>query len=242
MPWRIAPAWPVTPPPSTLIIALKRPSVPVTRNGIRTSASSIAAPKCSTSERPFTTISPSPGRSRTRATAVLRRPVPVLKVWAVAIDRSSSGERLRPLGLMGVVRPRVDLQLAELLGPETRVRQHALHGPSNGLLRPSLHQVPQALALEALREAAVAHVGLRLALVGADADLRRVQHDHVIARVEVRRPGRLVLALEDASDARGEAAERLVRRVHDEPASLDLALAHRVGLRVHWSSIVLVAA
>ena len=28
MPWRIAPAWPVTPPPSTLIIALKWPSVP----------------------------------------------------------------------------------------------------------------------------------------------------------------------------------------------------------------------
>ena len=38
MPWRMAPAWPVTPPPSTLTIVLNRPSVPVTRNGIRTSA------------------------------------------------------------------------------------------------------------------------------------------------------------------------------------------------------------
>ena len=28
MPWRIAPAWPVTPPPSTLIWALYVPSVP----------------------------------------------------------------------------------------------------------------------------------------------------------------------------------------------------------------------
>ena len=76
MPWRIAPAWPVTPPPSTLIIALKRPSVPVTRNGIRTSASLTALPKCWSIVRPLTTISPSPGRSRTRAMAVLRRPVP----------------------------------------------------------------------------------------------------------------------------------------------------------------------
>ena len=76
MPWRMAPAWPVTPPPSTLIIALKRPSVPVTRNGIRTSASLTALPKCSSSERPLTTISPSPGSSRTRAMVVLRRPVP----------------------------------------------------------------------------------------------------------------------------------------------------------------------
>src|SRR3972149_5970619 len=65
----MAPAWPVTPPPSTLIIALKRPSVPVTRKGIRTSASSMAFPKCSRSERPLTTISPSPGRRRTRAAA-----------------------------------------------------------------------------------------------------------------------------------------------------------------------------
>jgi hypothetical protein len=42
--------------------------------------------------------------------------------------------------------------------------------------------------------------------------------------VEVRRVGRLVLALEDARDPRREAAERLVGRVDDVPASLDLAL------------------
>ena len=41
MPWRMAPAWPFTPPPSTLTIALKWPSVPVTRKGIRTSDSLI---------------------------------------------------------------------------------------------------------------------------------------------------------------------------------------------------------
>ena len=60
----------------------------------------------------------------------------------------------------------------------------------------------------------------------------------MIARVEVRRVRRLVLALEHARDPRREAAERLVRRVDDEPAPLDLALADRVGLRAHRFSVV----
>src|SRR4249920_3430443 len=131
----MAPAWPVTPPPSTLMSALKRPSVPVTRNGMRTSDSLMALPKCSSSVRPLTTISPSPGRSRTRAMAVLRRPVPEKKAGVDMRSGSSSGERLRPLGLMGVIGSGVDLQLAELLGAEGGVRQHALDGPPDDLLR-----------------------------------------------------------------------------------------------------------
>ena len=58
----------------------------------------------------------------------------------------------------------------------------------------------------------------------------------MVARVEGGLVGRLVLALEDVRDPRREAAERLVRRVDDVPASLDLALSDRIGLRVHRSS------
>src|SRR3990172_9551087 len=231
----MAPAWPVTPPPSTLIIALKRPSVPVTRNGILTSASSIACPKCSASERPLTTISPSPGSSRTRATAVLRRPVPVLKA-GVDIVAPPSGERLRLLGLMGVIVAGVDLQLAELLGPEARPRQHAFDRPPDDLLRSALEELAERLLLEALRVAAVPDVELALDLVTTDGDLRSIQDDHVVARVEVLRVGGLVLPGEDAGDLCREAAECLARRVNDEPASLDLALPDRVGLGVHRSS------
>src|SRR6185369_14231958 len=117
----------------------------------------------------------------------------------------------------GMLRTGVDLELAELLGTEAGVRQHALDGAAHGLLGSALEEIPEALRLEALGEAAVAHVGLRLALVGAHGDLRGVEDDHVIAEVEVRRPGRLVLALEDARDARGETTERLVRRMVGGP-------------------------
>src|SRR3954447_21378299 len=139
---------------------------------------------------------------------------------------------------MRVVFSGVDLQLAELLGAESVVRQHPLDGPADDLLGPSFQQVTQGLLLEALGIAAVAAVELALELVARHRDSRGVQHDDVIPRVEARLVGWLVLALEDARDARGKAAERLVRRVDDVPASLDLARADRVGLRAHRSSVV----
>ena len=49
---------------------------------------------------------------------------------------------------------------------------------------------------------------------------------------------RLVLALEDVRDPRRQAAERLVGGIDDVPASFDLALACRVGLRAHRFSVV----
>src|SRR3989304_1721611 len=147
----MAPAWPVTPPPSTLIIALKRPSVPVTRNGILTSASSIAFPKCSASERPLTTISPSPGSSRPRRPAFAR--------------------------------------------------------PPDDPLRSALEELAERLLLEALRVAAVPDVELALDLVTTDGDLRSIQDDHVVARVERLRVGGLVLPGEDAGDPGPQAAQ-----------------------------------
>src|SRR5687768_17190447 len=196
----------------------------------------MAAPKCSTIERPLITISPSPGIRRTRATAVLRRPVPVLNAGVVAMLSPPSGERLRPLGLMGMVGTGVDLQLAQLLGAEARMGQHALDRAPHDLLRAPLEQLAEGLCLEALGVTAVAHVRLGGELRRAHRDLLRVQHDHVIAAVEVRGPGGLVLALEDASHARREAAERLARRIHDEPAALDLTQSRGVRLVVHQSS------
>src|SRR5438046_2903439 len=57
----------------------------------------------------------------------------------------------------------------------------------------------------------------------------------VIARIEIGRVGRLVLALQDARDTRREATERLVRRIDDEPLPDDLAFAEAVRLRAHRS-------
>src|SRR6188472_4420567 len=137
---------------------------------------------------------------------------------------------------MRMIGPGIDLQLAQLLGPEAIVRKHPLDGPPDDLFGPACEQVTERLLLEALGVAAVAAVQLALELVAGHGDPAGVQDDHVVARVEAGLVCRLVLALEDVRDARGEAAERLVRRVDDVPASLDLALSDRIGLRVHRSS------
>src|ERR1035437_8475454 len=144
-----------------------------------------------------------------------------------------SGQRLRPLGLMRMIRAGGDLQLAELLGAEAVVRQHALDRPANDLLRTALEEVAEGLLLVALGMAAVADVELRLELVAADRNTGGIEDDHVVPGVEVRSVGRLVLADEDMGDPRCEAAERFVRRIDDVPASVDLALTRRVGLRGH---------
>src|SRR5664279_2049462 len=93
-----------------------------------------------------------------------------------------SGQRLRPLGLMRMIRAGVDLQLAKLLGAEAVVRQqHTLDRPANDLLGTALEEVTEGLFLVALGMAAVADVELRLELVAADRDAPGIEDDHVVA-------------------------------------------------------------
>src|SRR5258706_14026723 len=143
---------------------------------------------------------------------------------------------------MGMIRAGVDLQLAQLLDAQLGPRQHPLDRAANDLFGSPLEEVTEGLLLVALGMTAVADVELRLALVAGHFDLRGIEDDDVVTGIEVRRIGRLVLALENARNPRGEPAERPARRVDDEPASFDLALTDRVCLRVHRSSIVSVGA
>src|ERR1700686_2185929 len=78
IPWHTAPACPAMPPPKTLTETSKRPVVSVTRSGCVTTVSRSRRPKYSLGGRLLTTMTPSPGTMRTRATAVLRRPVACL--------------------------------------------------------------------------------------------------------------------------------------------------------------------
>src|SRR4029078_502247 len=101
-------------------------------------------------------------------------------------------------GLMRMIRPGIDLQLAELLGPETIVWKHPLDGPANALRGSARQQVTERLLLEALGIAAVAAVQLALELVAGDRDARGVQHDHVVTPVEVPLVGRVCAGLQGA--------------------------------------------
>src|SRR5689334_22043838 len=91
--------------------------------------------------RPLITILPLPVRTRTRATAVLRRPVDWTRGLDIEWTSSTSGglgagvferQRLRALCSVGMLGPRVDLELGDHLPAETVVRQHAFDRAPHG--------------------------------------------------------------------------------------------------------------
>jgi len=83
-------------------------------------------------------------------------------------------------------------------------------------------QLGEAGFLDAARERRVAVVRLAGVLAAGDADLGRVQHDDVVAGVDVRREFGLVLAAQALGDLRREAPQHFVLRVDDIPAVDDL--------------------
>src|SRR5215213_9125766 len=107
----------------------------------------VARGKYSSSVRPLIHVVPSPGRRITRATDVLRLPVP----WYEACSAISvlQRERLRPLRLMRVIRPRVNLQLEKLGAPEAISREHALDSLADDLGRAALELLAERAAAQA---------------------------------------------------------------------------------------------
>jgi hypothetical protein len=79
--------------------------------------------------------------------------------------------------------------------------------------------------LDAADGAGVVIVDLVFELVARDFDLLGIQHDDVIAHVDVRAVGRLGLALEAHGDLSGEPAEHLVGCIDDVPVA-----AGRLGI------------
>src|SRR5580692_2479263 len=97
-------------------------------------------------------MAPSPGRRRTRATAALRRPVDWTRglgtgsylrsaVWlgggsGRAVGRVVERPGLGHLGLVLVLRTRVDLQLADHLPAQGALGEHALDGDADHFFGP----------------------------------------------------------------------------------------------------------
>src|SRR5258706_12533172 len=76
MPWRTAPAWPLSPPPYTFTSLSNPARFFVSSSGWRTTMRPVSRAKNWSIGLPFTTKPPLPGFRNTRATALLRRPVP----------------------------------------------------------------------------------------------------------------------------------------------------------------------
>src|SRR6266853_5105284 len=75
-PWRTAPAWPNSPPPDTFTMTSNWVSLSVSTRGWRTTICPVSRAKYSFAGRSFTMKSPLPALMNTRATELLRRPVP----------------------------------------------------------------------------------------------------------------------------------------------------------------------
>src|SRR5689334_24209045 len=103
--------------------------------------------KYSSSVRPLIQVVPSPGRRITRATDVLRLPVPLYCACsAIAILQR---KRLRSLRLVRMLGARVDLQLEELRATETGAREHAPDGLADDLCRAPLELLAKRAAAQA---------------------------------------------------------------------------------------------
>ncbi len=147
--------------------------------------------------------------------------------------------RGRLLRLVRMLRAAVDLQLLQHGATDAVPRQHPLHRALDDELRLAREERLEALLLQAAGIVRMAVVALLRQLVAGDPDAARV-HDHdVVADVDVRGVGRLVLALEQRGDPRRQPAERLVAGVDQPPASLDLARLDCVCLHGSPSSALL---
>src|SRR5215469_18208399 len=113
------------------------------------------------------------------------------------------------------------VQLLEHASAERVLRQHALHRKLDRALGMLVQKLLERDRLDAADMARVVVVDLVRQLAPGDADLLRIHHDDVITHVDVRAVIGLVLALQAMGDLRGQAAERLVAGVDDEPIAAD---------------------
>src|SRR5712691_8433300 len=126
IPWAIAPACPLLPPPTTFTLMSNLRCVLVTRSGASAAISRTRRPRYASGSFSLTVIRPSPGCRRTRAIAFLRRPVPRLNVSA-NLDVPSGIERddLRLLRDMPMVGSGVDTKSLQHVGAQRVVLQHS---------------------------------------------------------------------------------------------------------------------
>src|SRR5712691_7310886 len=237
IPWAIAPACPLLPPPTTFTLMSNLRCVLVTRSGASAAISRTRRPRYASGSFSLTVIRPSPGCRRTRAIAFLRRPVPRLNVSA-NLDVPSGIERddLRLLRDVPVVGPRVDAKSLEHVGAQRVPLQHAPHCVGDRERRVDVLRLLKRPLAQTTRVSRVPRVLLAEQLGAADLDLGGVDHDHVVAGVQVGGERGLVLAAQDLGHTARQAAQNLVRGVDHKPITLQIRGFRRPRLLLTHSS------
>src|SRR5215207_1698767 len=162
------------------------------------SAPPAAAPRGWAGPRPV----PPPGSARLLRDAARRPPSSVGSLLGFACGAPSRNylQFAGLLGLMGVLRTGVDLELPQLPPGQPVARQHPLHRPANDLLRPLLQQLSKRAGSDAAGVAAVPPIALVLSLVAGDGDLLGVHDDDEVTDVDVGGVVGLALAAEHVRD------------------------------------------
>ena len=116
----------------------------------------------------------------------------------------------------------VDLELGGHLAAELALGQHALDALLDDSFGTASEQLDEALFAETAGEASVAAIELLVALHAGENNLFAVDHNDVIAHVDVGRVEGVQLAGEDGGGDGGEASEGLARGVNDKPLALNV--------------------
>src|SRR5713101_2086070 len=166
---------------------------------------------------------PSPGCKRTRAIAFLRRPVPRLNVSAnLDVPSLIESDDLRFLRDLTVVGSGVDTKSLQHVGAQGVVLQHSTNRVRDWKRRVELLRLAERPRPKSARVPRIPGVLLAQELGAADLDLGSVDHDHVVAGVQVRREGGLVLATQDLGHAARQAAQNLIRGIDHKPIALQI--------------------
>src|SRR5512144_3186627 len=117
-------------------------------------------------------------------------------------------EFFRLLSLVWMLGTRIDAQIAELYAAERPTRQHAFDRLLNHSLgETAVHDLLGGAVLDTADEAGVMVVDLLLFLAAREHGLRRVDDDNIVAIINMRGVGRLVLAAQPHRNDRGEASD-----------------------------------
>jgi hypothetical protein len=124
---------------------------------------------------------------------------------------------------------RVHLELAEHLSAERVLGQHSAHGVLDDTLRQLILLISEPNALQPTLVARIAEIVLVPPFIAGDANLVRINHDDIVAGINVGCVFRLVLAAQASSYLGGYPTEDFVGSIDDIPLALDRAVLRDEG-------------